>query len=155
MQLACAEKLLFPDKPPLPGGDPSERRRAFSEENRHEGVRVLVADDEAIIADTLVAILNSEGYVAVSTISGDEAVGLAKTFRPEIVISDVVMPGPNGVEVAIQIRQFMPNCRILLFSGQTATVDLLRDARERGHDFEIVAKPIRPQLLLSLLRPKT
>jgi CheY-like chemotaxis protein len=65
------------------------------------------------------------------------------------------MPGPNGVEVAIQIRQFLPECRILLFSGQTATVDLLRDARERGHDFEIVAKPIKPQSLLSLLRPKT
>lgn len=38
---------------------------------------------------------------------------------------------------------------------QSATLDLLRDARERGHDFEIVAKPIKPQLLLSLLRPKT
>jgi CheY-like chemotaxis protein len=155
MQLAHAEISFFPDKPPLPGGAPSKRDRSSSAEDRHEGMKVLVVDDEAIIAETLVEILIGEGYVAVAATTGAAAIALAQTFRPDIVISDVVMPDPNGVEVAIQIRDLLPECRILLLSGQTATLDLLRDARERGHDFEIVAKPIKPQLLLSLLRPKT
>jgi DNA-binding NarL/FixJ family response regulator len=61
------------------------------------------------------------------------------------------MPGLSGIEVAIMVRDRLPNCRILLLSGQAATADLLENARTRGYDFEILAKPIHPALLLERL----
>ena len=62
------------------------------------------------------------------------------------------MPDMNGIEAAIHIRGFLPACKILLFSGQAATADLLENARARGHEFEILAKPVHPQDLLAKLR---
>jgi CheY-like chemotaxis protein len=152
MQLTFAEMPWLAAKIPPPDGDYFEKDRALSASDRSDALKVLVVDDETIIADTLVEILIGEGYTAVAASSGESAIALAETFQPDIVISDVVMSDPNGIEVAIQVRRLLPDCRILLLSGQTATVDLLRDARARGYEFDIVAKPIKPQLLLSLLR---
>jgi CheY-like chemotaxis protein len=63
-----------------------------------------------------------------------------------------MMPEMNGIETAIHIRGFLPSCKILLFSGQAATADLLENARAQGHEFEILAKPVHPQDLLAKLR---
>lgn len=115
-------------------------------------LKVLIVDDEFTIADTLVEILNGEGYEAVAAATGDSALASAQSFLPDIVISDVVMPGINGVELGIRIRRNLPKCRVILFSGQTETSDLLGQARKRGHEFEIIAKPIRPQTLLAMIR---
>jgi CheY-like chemotaxis protein len=68
-----------------------------------------------------------------------------------LIISDVVMPGMNGVEMAVLIRERHPACKVLLFSGNAATVDLLQEVRRRGHDFELLAKPIHPKDLLARL----
>jgi CheY-like chemotaxis protein len=71
---------------------------------------------------------------------------------PDAVISDVIMPGMNGIETAKAIMQSLPNCRIILFSGQTASVDLLAQARAEGYAFEVLAKPINPEKLLEKLK---
>jgi len=68
---------------------------------------------------------------------------------PELVISDVMMPGMNGVEMAVLIRDRHPACKILLFSGQAATPELLEGVRRRGYDFELLAKPVHPKELLA------
>ena len=114
--------------------------------------KVLVADDEKVIADTLAIILNQNGYDATAVYTGTEAVERARATRPDLIISDVIMPDMNGIDAAIKIRSFLPGCKILLFSGQAATADLLEDARKRGHEFEILAKPVHPQDLLQKLR---
>ena len=114
--------------------------------------KVLVADDEKVIADTLAIILNQNGYDATAVYTGTSAVDRARDTRPDLVISDVIMPDMNGIDAAIKIRSFLPGCKILLFSGQAATADLLEDARTRGHEFEILAKPVHPQDLLQKLR---
>jgi CheY-like chemotaxis protein len=114
--------------------------------------RILVVDDERRIADSLVIILNQNGFDASAVYTGTEAVKHARTTRPDLVISDVIMPDMNGIEAAIQIQQMHPRCKILLFSGQAATADLLERARAQGHSFEIVAKPVHPHDLLAKLR---
>ena len=114
--------------------------------------RVLVVDDERVIADTLATILNQNGFEASAVYTGAEAVARARTSRPDLVISDVIMQDMNGIEAAIRIRQSLPGCKILLFSGQAATADLLEKARAQGHEFEILAKPVHPQDLLAKLR---
>jgi CheY-like chemotaxis protein len=114
--------------------------------------RVLVADDERVIADTLAMILNQSGFQARVAYTGEKALELAAEFQPEMLISDVIMAGLNGIDAAIQIREILPSIKILLFSGQAATADLLEKARERGYEFEILAKPVHPQDLLAKLR---
>lgn len=134
--------------PGFPGEDDQSRNSAGGPGKP----KVLIVDDELTIADTLVEILNGEGYEAMAAANGDSALASAQSFLPDIVISDVVMPGINGVELGIRIRRDPPNCRVILFSGQTETSDLLGEARNRGHEFEIIAKPIRPQTLLAMIR---
>jgi CheY-like chemotaxis protein len=113
--------------------------------------RVLVVDDEQVIADTLSIILNKAGFDASPVYTGTAAVESARSIQPDLIISDVIMPDMNGIEAAIQIRSFLPGCKILLFSGQAATADLLESARAKGHEFEILAKPVHPQDLLAKL----
>ncbi len=114
--------------------------------------KVLVADDERVIADTLAIILNQSGFQATAVYSGEKAVETAQTLQPDMVISDVIMTDLNGIDAAIKIRGILPACKILLFSGQAATADLLDRARSQGHEFEILAKPVHPQDLLARLR---
>jgi CheY-like chemotaxis protein len=114
--------------------------------------KVLVADDEQVIANTLAIILNQHGFEARAVYSGEKAIEALDTFQPDMLISDVIMPGMTGIEAAILTRERMPKCKILLFSGQAATADLLEKARADGHEFEILAKPVHPTDLLAKLR---
>ena len=114
--------------------------------------KVLVADDERVIADTLTMILNQSGFEARAVYSGEKAVEMASTFAPDMLISDVIMADLNGIDAAIQVRSILPSVKILLFYGQAATADLLEKARAQGYEFEILAKPVHPQDLLNKLR---
>ena len=109
---------------------------------------ILVVDDEPVIADTLSTILSRSGYCAKPAYDGKSALEIARVLRPALVISDVVMPGMTGIELALALEALVPRCKILLFSGQAATVDLLLQAREMGHDFAILNKPIHPSDML-------
>jgi DNA-binding response OmpR family regulator len=108
---------------------------------------VLVVDDEPIIADTLV--LSAEGFVADAAYNGESALEMARLLPPELLISDVIMPGMSGVSLAVAMRETCPDCQVLLFSGQAATLDILGDARKLGHNFDILAKPVHPHDLLA------
>jgi CheY-like chemotaxis protein len=144
--------LPFSDPPPPDYPDYAKDGDARGSMDRARLTRIIVVDDETRIASTLVEILKGEGFDAMSASTGDGAIELARTFRPDVVLSDVILPGLNGIEVGIRISESFPNCRVILFSGQAATLDLLKDARRRGHDFEILAKPIKPAALLEIIR---
>lgn len=113
--------------------------------------RVLILDDEQIIANTLALILNRNGFEAQAVYNAQDAINTAAQLSPDVLISDVIMEGMTGIDAAIRISQLVPNCRIILFSGQAATADLLERAEADGHHFEILAKPIHPRLLLQCL----
>ena len=125
----------------------------MTEENRSKPL-VLVVDDERVIADTLAIILNKSGYDATAVYSGIEAVEKARQLKPDLVISDVVMADMNGIDASIAIRKILPDCKILLFSGQAATKDLLAKARADGHDFDLLIKPVHPTDLLAKLKSR-
>jgi len=114
--------------------------------------KVLVVDDERVIADTLSMILNRSGFMARAVYSGEAALEIAPNFLPDMLISDVIMSDLNGIDTAIKIRNLLPAIKVLLFSGQAATADLLEKARSHGYEFEILAKPVHPQDLLNKLR---
>jgi DNA-binding NtrC family response regulator len=138
-----------PERNPGPPQDPRANQPGSEGDKK---VKIMVIDDESLIAETVVEILNEEGFEAISVSSGVSAIELAKAVRPAIVLSDVIMPGMNGIETGIKIQEVVPNCKIILFSGQAATVDLLEKAREGGHRFDVLAKPIKPEHLISVIR---
>ena len=114
-------------------------------------VRVLVVDDHQVIADTLVSILQRSGYEATAAYSGEQAVETAIASNTDVLITDVVMGGISGIEAAVRILRNRPACKIILFSGQSTTVNLVQEAEAQGYHFEILAKPVNPAIILDLL----
>ncbi len=110
--------------------------------------RIFVVDDEFVIATTLATILQRSGFDAVSFTEPLKALDAAKIKAPDLLISDVMMPVLSGVDLAIRMKTEYPDCKILLFSGQAATANLLEAARKDGHDFELLSKPIHPSEFL-------
>lgn len=110
---------------------------------------VFVIDDEKLVADTIALILRTNGYQALALYDAESAIAQLEIMKPAIVISDVSMPRMNGVQLAIVVRERCPECRVLLLSGQAATLDLLEDAHRQGYTFELLEKPIPPAELLA------
>lgn len=109
----------------------------------------MIVDDEPSLADTLVMIFQRAGYHATAVYSGAEALSAIASHRPSLVITDVIMPGLDGIAMAKMIRRAYPACRILLFSGNADTQGLLEEAQQEGHAFEILAKPVPPPQMLA------
>ena len=126
------------------------RRSAWPERSLRP--RVLVVDDERIIADSVAAILNRSGFDAIARYGGDEAIEVINETCPDILLSDVMMPDTNGVQVAKATRMHCPHTRIVLISGNAATPNLLEHTMPEGPPFELLAKPIHPVNLIKILR---
>jgi DNA-binding NtrC family response regulator len=109
---------------------------------------IFVVDDEQRIADTLALILQGNGYMTAVAYEGDSALALCFKIRPDLLLTDVVMPGMNGIELALAVTEKFPKCKVLLFSGQAATTELLDRARKHGRDFPLLSKPVHPEDLL-------
>lgn len=114
--------------------------------------RVLILDDERVIANTLALILNRSGFEARAVYNAQDAIETARHISPDFLISDVVMEGTTGIDAAIQISELVPHCRIILFSGQASTADLLERAEADGHHFELLVKPVHPRTLIQRLK---
>jgi CheY-like chemotaxis protein len=114
--------------------------------------RIFVVDDEIIIASTLATILQRNGFDALSFTQPLEALKAARVKAPDLLISDVMMPDLSGIDLAILLKKDCPGCKVLLFSGQAATSNLLQVARDKGHDFELISKPIHPAEFLQKIR---
>jgi CheY-like chemotaxis protein len=112
---------------------------------------ILVVDDERTVAHSIAEILSFHGFETRVAYDGRQAIREVLEDCPDAVISDVVMPRVNGIEAAKAIQEMCPDARILLFSGQAATSDLLKTAEEQGYSFELLPKPVHPDVLLSKL----
>ena len=117
--------------------------------------KVLVVDDQRVIADTLAAILNANGCSATAAYSGEAALEAIAAELPDLLITDVCMPGMNGVELAVKVRQSYPRCKVLLFSGHSSASHLIDEAHAKGYDFTLLQKPIHPRDLLECLKTVT
>jgi DNA-binding response OmpR family regulator len=113
-------------------------------------IKVMIVDDDRSIAHAFSRLLDAFGYECYAVYNPADALACAESFTPDVVLSDVIMQGMNGVELCQEIRNRLPNCRILLISGQVPTAHtLMQDSSKRGYNFELVAKPVRPQELVA------
>lgn len=110
--------------------------------------RILVVDDETSIADTLALILRAQFYDVRVAYSAEQAIEVIAEWRPDLVIIDVILPQMNGIDLAIVAKANYPGCQVLLFSGHSNTTVLLEEAGRKGHQFEVLAKPVHPTLML-------
>jgi DNA-binding response OmpR family regulator len=137
-------KTINPPTPPIEDL-PVEARSAKTEPCRPV---ILVVDDEVMIADSLADILKRSGYTAVSAYDGETAIEAALVTPPKMLISDVVLPGMNGIDLAITVKRIFPECKIILSSGQSGTARLLASADCAANRFVFLNKPVHPKELL-------
>jgi DNA-binding NtrC family response regulator len=114
--------------------------------------RVFIVDDEISIAKMMSVVLQMNLFDAVPYADPQQALEAARADPPQYLISDIMMRGMTGIELAILIRQEIPACRILLFSGQPDAPQMVQEARDAGHDFPFLQKPIHPTDLVAVLR---
>lgn len=110
--------------------------------------RILIVDDERSIADTLALIFRSQHYEARTAYSAENAIETLSEWRPDLAILDVILPEMSGIDLAIVIKANYSSCHVLLFSGHANTALLLEEAGRKGHQFEVLAKPVHPTVML-------
>lgn len=118
-------------------------------------LKVLIADDEPIIAKTLALILKQSGFDAAFALSGEAAVQAARANCPDAVVLDVYMRGISGIETASRIRTLNPGCKTVLISGASPEPELLAEIASLGVDVDVLIKPFEPTELLETLRALT
>lgn len=126
--------------------------RTVDKESEPVRFKILVVDDEKLIADTISEILKGAGFHVVTAYDGWEALQSAGRFRPDYLLSDVLMPQMNGVELAVAIQKMHPAAKILLFSGQAGISEILLSGQQQGLKYELIAKPIHPLKLIEILK---
>jgi PAS domain S-box-containing protein len=113
--------------------------------------RILVVDDNVDAATTLQLLLKSLGHEACAVYDGQQALSTAVSFRPDVVLLDIGMPGLDGYEVARRLRALRRSepLRIIAVTGWGQEADRTR-SREAGFDVHLV-KPVVPGLLTSVI----
>jgi CheY-like chemotaxis protein len=140
-------------------GDGSSRIKArpllqgsSSEGPLQDDTKVLVVDDEELITETLREILTRAGFDVQIASDGWAALEVVPVFKPHYLLTDVLMPRMNGVELAITVRKMFPDTKIILFSGQAGISEILLNGQRQGFQFEIIPKPMHPLKLIERLR---
>lgn len=82
-----------------------------------EKIRILIVDDERSIVEFLRMGLNNEGFIVYTAFDGNDAITLAKKFKPHIVLLDVLLPGMNGYEICSKIKKII-NASIIILTAR-------------------------------------
>jgi len=114
--------------------------------------RVLVVDDDEVIASTTSMILNDTGFDSVAAFGGEEALNIARGQSFDMLLTDVVMDPMNGIELAVAFLDIHPSARVLLFTGTTEAAQPILDAMRSRQNFPVLQKPIHPRDLIERLR---
>ena len=103
------------------------------------GASILVVDDELFIRTLLTDVLTKEGYVVTTAADGEEAVGLLEKERFDLVITDLAMPGINGIEVLLAAKRVDDDYQVIVITGYPSASDIKKIMRIGAADF--IMKP--------------
>lgn len=113
-------------------------------------VRVLVVDDEPILAEMVTMALRMEKWEVRCAPDGKEAVRTAREFRPDIVVLDVMLPDMSGLDVLRQLRKYEPNLPVLFLTAKDSLEDRIAGLTAGGDDY--VTKPFSLEEVMLRLR---
>jgi signal transduction histidine kinase/ActR/RegA family two-component response regulator len=110
---------------------------------------VLLVEDQAPLRTLLAKVLVAAGHQVVEAADGNEALALAENHRIDLIVTDVVMPGMNGTEVAVRVRDMVGNLPILYMSGYDQQ---LLDPNTLESNVRFMPKPFTPRKLLATIQ---
>src|SRR5664279_4331241 len=110
---------------------------------------VLIVDDEDDILEFVGYNLRKEGYEVITATNGNDAIQLAKEKTPQLIILDIMMPGIDGIETCIQMREIdsLKNSIITFFTARNEDYSQIAGFEAGADDY--ITKPIKPRLLTS------
>jgi DNA-binding response OmpR family regulator len=115
--------------------------------------KILIVDDDPAMRRTIMRMIESEGHEILNAQNGIEGMRAVLSERPDIVITDILMPDKEGIETILELRREAPNTRIIAISGAAGgngAPSYLKLAHELGAD-EVLAKPFVAADLLRLI----
>ena len=111
--------------------------------------RVLVVDDDKLVADTLSLIFRANGFEAEACYSAAEGLERARTYDPELLLCDVTMPETTGLELAAKIDREIPSCKILMLTAYSTNLAKVGEqSQTMSRPVNVMTKPCRPEDLL-------
>lgn len=118
-------------------------------------MKVLIVDDNRLVAQNIQEMIENENHRVMIAANGDDGFIKYLRFRPDVVITDIHMPGKNGFELISEIRMHDPDIRAIYMSGDPVQVHAFRQSERRGYPVAFLKKPFLDQELLELLFNKT
>lgn len=116
-------------------------------------LKILIIDDDDLIRMTISGILKKQGCAILEAPDGNRGVALYKKEKPDIVITDMLMPDKEGMETITEIRAVNPKAKIIAISGggNTQNMAFLQMAQKVGAN-RTLSKPIKPDELLAAVK---
>ena len=121
---------------------------------------ILIVDDEDRIIQSLEGILMDEGFDVISARSGVSALEMIEDMMPDLVLLDIWMPGMDGLETLIKIKEAYPHLQVIMMSGHGTIETAVKATKLGAYDF--IEKPlslkrscslsIRPLIIIDLKR---
>ena len=111
--------------------------------------RILIVDDEHLVADTLSLIFQKHGFTTCAAYSADEAMDCARSFTPDLLLCDINMPEKDGLALIDSMDREQPACRILVLTGAYSSLNRVRQrTREVHQHISVMTKPCHPAELV-------
>ncbi|MBM3137476.1 MAG: response regulator transcription factor [Chloroflexi bacterium] len=111
--------------------------------------KILVVDDEPSILNVVTAYLRAEGYEYKTASDGNEGLSLVKTFSPDLIILDIMLPGRDGIEVLSQLRR-ESNAYVIMLTARSEETDKLVGLSVGADDY--LTKPFSPRELMARIK---
>lgn len=123
---------------------------------KRKNARILLVEDDLMMNLMISTLLSQSGYKAMCVFNGDDAMKKLKEQKFDILITDILMPGKEGIEVIQETKEYNPDIKIIAISagGQVGRTTFLDLARAHGADIGM-DKPFMPDVLLSHLESIT
>ena len=118
--------------------------------NDPEKIKILVIEDEPMVLDLVVRILRDLDFDILTATHGDDAIALFEKETPDIVLTDINLPGPSGIEILKHVKRISPVSQVIIFSGVGTTDDVIKALRIGASDY--LVKPINIGLLTHTIK---
>ena len=113
--------------------------------------KILVVDDDPAINEMLTIVLEAEGFQTSSVTDGAEAVQTFRSFSPDLILLDLMLPGMNGIDICREIRKESA-VPIVMLTAKTDTVDVVLGLESGADDY--ITKPFKPKELVARIRAR-